>query len=368
MVGPLARRGWQVTVISRPAGVTGLPGIEYVGVPQTAAERFFEQWKQHRGRANPLRVFGKVYNVRCYGRRAAAAARDFDIIYLHNEPNILGWMHMRPGQRLVLHMHNDHLTIPVLRSWYRRTLRRATKVVFVSDFVRERALECFPEYRESFITIPNATDTDTFHPAASGPNRSSPLPVHIDPECQYVLFAGRLIPEKGIDVLVRAFANVVAQNPRARLIVTGSSFFAGAQRTRFEEELARLAEPVGSAIQFTGFLPREQLSVLYQICDVVVVPSTWQEPSGLVVLEAMASGRSVVATSVGGIPELVRDGVTGLLVPPSNPDALAMAINRLLRDPALRHALGAAARTHCVTKHSSARLVADIDTLFGSLS
>ncbi len=368
LVGPLADKGWQVTVISRPAGVPGVPGIGYVGIPQTAVERALERWKQHRSRVNPLRIFGKVYNVWCYGRRAAAAARNFDVIYLHNEPNILGWLRVRPNQRLVLHMHNEHLTIPVLRSWYRRTLRRAAKVAFVSEFVRRRALEYFPEYRESFMTIPNATDTEVFRPAVGGGNPSSLLPVQIEPECQYVLYAGRLIPEKGIDVLIRAFTNVTAQNPRARLIVTGSSFFGGAQRTRFEEELAQLAESVGSAIQFTGFVPREQLKTLYQACDVVVVPSTWQDPAPLVVLEAMASGKSVVATAVGGIPELVRDGVTGLVVPPSDPDALATAIHRLLRDSALRHALGAAAREHVVAKHSSARLVEDIDTLFRNLS
>jgi spore coat protein SA len=327
-----------------------------------------ERWKQHRGRGNPLRIFGKVYNVLSYGRRAAAAATDCDIIYLHNEPNILGCIRARPNQRIVLHMHNEHLTIPVLRSWYRRTLPRAAKVVFVSEFVRKRALAYFPEYRESFMTIPNATDTDAFRPAVGGRNPSSPLPVQIDPEGQYVLYAGRLIPEKGIDVLVRAFTTVAAQNPRARLIVTGSSFFGGAQRTSFEESLARLAEPVGSAIQFTGFVPREQLKTLYQACDVVVVPSTWQDPAPLVVLEAMATGKSVVATAVGGIPELVRDGVTGLLVPPSDAGALATAIQRLLGDSALRHALGAAAREHVVAKHSSARLIEDIDRLFRALS
>ena len=82
----------------------------------------------------------------------------------------------------------------------------------------------------------------------------------------------------------------------------------------------------------------------------------------------MATGKSVVATAVGGIPELVRDGVTGLLVPPSDAGALATAIQRLLGDSALRHALGAAAREHVVAKHSSARLIEDIDRLFRALS
>ncbi len=324
--------------------------MSYLGIPLTASERSLERWKHRRSRLNPLRILGKVFNVWRYGKRAAAAARDFDIIYLHNEPNILGCIKLRPGQRLILHMHNDHLSIPAFRPWYRRTLAKASRVVFVSDYLRNSALRHFPEYRDRFTCMLNATDTDMFQPPGNV-GAAAAAPASLAPGFQYVLYAGRLIPEKGVDVLVRAFQHVVAGNPQARLIITGSSFFAGARRTAFEDQLARLAEPIGQSIEFTGFVPRERLRSLYRDCDLVVVPSVWQEPSGLVVLEAMASGKCLVATAVGGIPELVTDGRTGVLVAPADPAALARAITGLLADPERRAALGSAARDHLLAPH-----------------
>lgn len=145
--------------------------------------------------------------------------------------------------------------------------------------------------------------------------------------------AARLVASKGLDVLIRAFASV--DLPDARLRIAGDGPEEGALR--------RLCRELGVAdrVEFLGRLP--QALELFQQADVVVVPSR-DDAFPLVVLEAFACGRCVIASAVGGIPEAVRDGETGLLVRPGDPQDLAGALSEAYQSPELRARLGAAAR------------------------
>jgi glycosyltransferase involved in cell wall biosynthesis len=149
-----------------------------------------------------------------------------------------------------------------------------------------------------------------------------------------VLFVGRLHRQKGLDTLVRALP--LLPDP-VRVTLAGD----GPERAA----LTRLAAELGVAdrLAVTGFLPHRAIPGLLAGADVAVLPSRYEE-LGTVLVEAMAAGRPVVAAAVGGIPELVRDGVDGLLVPPGDPVALAGAIDRLIADPALAARLGASGR------------------------
>ena len=151
----------------------------------------------------------------------------------------------------------------------------------------------------------------------------------------------RLEPEKGHATLLDAWPLVLARVPEARLLVVGEGSLAEALEEQ-ADALGLLGEPCdgdrcvgtrharpGARVVFTG--RREDVPAVTAALDVAVLPS-YREAQGLVILEAMALGRPVVATNVGGIPEMVEDGVTGLLVPPHDPDALAAAIVRLLTD------------------------------------
>jgi len=145
-----------------------------------------------------------------------------------------------------------------------------------------------------------------------------------------VLYVGKLSPGKGAADLVEAARRVAPAVPDALFVFVG------------EGELA-CPEPF---IRRLGPLPNREVLALYPLADVVVVPSVIPDALSRVILEAMSAGRPVIATRVGGTPELVLDGKTGLLVERNDPAGLAAALLALLRDDALRGALGVAGRRH----------------------
>jgi glycosyltransferase involved in cell wall biosynthesis len=144
-----------------------------------------------------------------------------------------------------------------------------------------------------------------------------------------VLYAGKLSPGKGTPVLLAALPAIRRAVPEARFVFAGKG---------------ELTVPAAPDVHALGSIPQRDLFALYAAAEVVVVPSVWPEPFSRVLLEAMRLGRPVVATRVGGTPEAVEDGVTGILVERGDPEALARAIGGLVLDPARRAAMGEAAR------------------------
>jgi glycosyltransferase involved in cell wall biosynthesis len=157
-----------------------------------------------------------------------------------------------------------------------------------------------------------------------------------------VVFAGRIVRPKGVDVLIRA-----AREVDAEFVICGDG--------RQLEEMRSLAAGlgVGERVRFRGWLDADELAQELADASIVVVPSLWPEPFGLVGIEAQAAGRPAVASSTGGIVDWLEDGVSGLCVPPGDPGALAQALNELLADPERRRAMGEAGRRNVRARFSS---------------
>ncbi len=153
-----------------------------------------------------------------------------------------------------------------------------------------------------------------------------------------VAYAGRLAREKGVDVLLRAFAQVARQAPEARLILAGAG--------PAEPDLRRLIAELDFAarVELTGQLSRPELERRFAGAWVQAVPSLWAEPFGIVAAEGLMRGTAVVASDSGGLAEIVRHGETGLLVPPGDVDALAATLLAPLRDRALAERWGRTGR------------------------
>jgi glycosyltransferase involved in cell wall biosynthesis len=174
-----------------------------------------------------------------------------------------------------------------------------------------------------------------------------------------VLFVGRLVPHKGADVLIRAMVGLDAV--AGPLTILGD----GPERGR----LAELAATLGVAVSMPGEAGRDAVAEAMQRAAVVVVPSTYQEPLGLVAIEAMAAGAIVVVSAVGGLIENVVDGVTGFLVEPDDPVALAAAIGRaagVAGDPAVAGPMRAAA-LEVAERHDVRRAVGASLAWYGTL-
>jgi glycogen synthase len=150
-----------------------------------------------------------------------------------------------------------------------------------------------------------------------------------------VLFVGRLAPQKGVGTLVAAAS--LLKHPSAQILLVGD----GPERSKLEQEAKRLG--VGDRVRFEGFFAHERLPAVLAHADLLVLPSLYEE-LGTVLLEAMQTGLPVVASKTGGIPDVIEDGVNGLLVPPGEPEALARAIDRVLADRPLAHRLSEGAQ------------------------
>jgi phosphatidylinositol alpha-mannosyltransferase len=187
----------------------------------------------------------------------------------------------------------------------------------------------------NYRIIPDAVDTDRFNPGvapASGFSVSG----------KKVLFVGRCEPRKGLPELLAAFPLVRQAVPDAVLLVAGTG--------PLERQSCRLARDLGiaHAVEFLGYVADERLPSLYAACDVYCSPALGGESFGIVLLEAMATGKAVVASSISGYRQVVDDGRNGLLFPPDDPAGLARAVIRVLTDPALKRRLEANARQHAL--------------------
>jgi glycosyltransferase involved in cell wall biosynthesis len=174
---------------------------------------------------------------------------------------------------------------------------------------------------------------------------AAPGPDAGDGRRPYAVFAGRVTPGKGAPYLLEAAASVRAEEPDFRLVVAG-----------YAEERWRARLGAEPAVEYLGRVDRARVAALYAGARLAVVPSVWPEPLGRSVLEAALCGVPSVASAAGGLPDTIEDGTTGLLVPPRDADALAAAILRLWRDPALAASLGAAAARHVAERFGAARI------------
>lgn len=177
----------------------------------------------------------------------------------------------------------------------------------------------------------------------------------MEPGSQIVGVVARLEPEKGHVTLLNAWPTVLRSVPNAYLLVVGE----GSRREGLERQAAELR--IAHRVVFTG--RRDDVPAVTAAFDVAVLPS-YREAQGLTILEAMALSRPVVASNVGGIPEMVEDGVTGLLVPPDDPDALAAAIVRLLLDHSLADTIARAGHDLVHDRFCVELMVKAIETIY----
>lgn len=339
---------------------------------------------------------------RQYYRRVARdmARRGIEIVHLHSFPQAASIIRREhPSARIVVHLHVEWLNLLPARV-ARRQVKDADLVLGCSEYLAEQMRRALPQDAGRIRTVYNAVDVSRFTPP-SGPSSSR--------SARTVLFVGRLSPEKGIHVLLDAMAEVLTDVPDLHLDVIGHDAPAPLHvferladpavvaslrrfydrtawsrlrtwlRSRYPRRLARLQDTgygsvmrasahrrFGDRVRFLGFVANDDLPAHYRGARVACLPSL-TETFGIPLVEAMACGTPTIASRAGGIPEIVDNGVTGLLVPVFDVGALAAAIRTLVTDPDTAQRMGDAGRRRAVAHFSWDAVVSTLVGLYAEL-
>lgn len=254
-------------------------------------------------------------------------------------------------------IHTEHNTYYWKRFYHvgiDRILAKFTeKIIAVSQAVQDFTLKQEGISPDKFTVIYNGIDYERFDIGIGKDRIREEFKIPLG--APLVGSIGRLVPQKGFKNLLLAAAKVLEEIPETKFLIVGD----GPERRNLEVEACRLG--ISEDIIFTGF--RRDIPQILSTVDLFVLASLW-EGMGLVLLEAMAAGRPVVATAVGPIPEIIEDKITGVLTPPSDPDSLALAIISLLKDRGRTDRMGEIGRSRVRERFGIKRMAEKIEGLY----
>jgi glycosyltransferase involved in cell wall biosynthesis len=354
----LARRGHDVTVFTRrdspdpPDAVGFAPGVTVRHVPAGPPRPLpkddllrympaFSRWLAVRWSGQPPDVAHAHFWMS--GIAAVCAARQSPVPVVQTF-HALG--------RVKRRYQAEADTSPQQRPAVEATVAQRASAIIATCTDEVAELAAYGAGPDTMYVVPCGVDCDRFHPGPGAAGPYSPI---------RVLTLGRLVPRKGNDTVIQAIARV----PGAELLIAG-----GPARDQLDgdPEVRRLRQAaaacgVAERVRFAGRVAHRDVPALLRSAD-VVVSAPWYEPFGIVPVEAMACGTAVVATAVGGHLDTVDHEVTGLLVPPRDPGALAGVLAQLLANPGRRRALGTAAAACAAARYSWDRIAAETEAVY----
>ncbi|WP_124727466.1 YheC/YheD family protein [Staphylospora marina] len=285
-----------------------------------------------------------------YLKRAIQALRRLapDVIQIENRPlwirNVSAAL---PAAGKVLFMHSEtYLNPPYAADDIERHLAGYDLIIANSRFLADRLHARYPCLGNKVRVVRLGVNLKQFRPPSFPEERERiRRSFGFDPQAFIILFVGRLIPGKGVHHLVEAFSRMADERPDAVLLIVGGSHYGYNLGTPYVKQLKRMAKPLRNCVFFKPFTRHSRLPSIYRMADVLVTPSVCDEAFGLVNLEGMASGLPVLSTCVGGIPEVVEDGVTGRLLPTDRlSERIAETLSDWMNQPGWLREMGEAGR------------------------
>lgn len=285
-------------------------------------------------------------------------ASPYDVIEIFNRPMfVLPIQAAAPKSRLVLSLHNEMFReTKIPEKLARETIAVLDKIITVSDYIKTHVRERYPEADNKLQTIYAGVDINDFAPKGTAKamklaqEAKAALNIKSGP---IILYVGRLSKSKGPDILISAMPRVLAAYPDAKLVMVGSQKFGSNVANKFVEKVWEQAAPLGDSVIFTGYVPYQDVNKYFAAANIFVCASQWNEPLARVHYEAMAAGLPIITTNRGGNPEVIDEGVNGIVIHDWNqPQAFAAAILTLLNDPELAKKMGENGRRLAETKYT----------------
>lgn len=267
-----------------------------------------------------------------------------------------------PGKKIIRMHGGHHFFFTTLgqsprfwRSWQeKRSFAKADVLCAVSRFVAETTNRLLHQEDRPVEIIPNPVDTDFFRPHPE-----------VSVVKDLIVFVGTLCEKKGVRQLLQAFPEIARAFPNAKLLLIGRDTSLSSGKSYRSTLQADIQEPLAEKIEFRGAVDHRELPLIYASAAVCVFPSH-MESQGLVILEAMAVGKAVVASKAGPGPELIDHEEDGLLCDPKDPASIAAAVNRLLSEDDTRRYFGVHARQKVVKLFSNEVIIDKNESLYRS--
>jgi glycosyltransferase involved in cell wall biosynthesis len=324
----LAEREWE-SVLCFDAEPTG-DVRRYLSLPNVSFEVLEDSWKFH---WRPAMALGRILS-----RTRPEILHLYFTGFLSPYPWVARWKGVKQVFFTDQGSHAENY-VAHRRPWWKRTAARALNtpldgVVCISDYnaacMKSRGLIDARRVRRIY----NSVDVSARHGDGAEFRRRHGIPL----DALVVMQVSWIIPEKGVEDLIQAATIVLKKAPAAHFVIAGE----GKERGAYMEVVKRAG--LEDRFTWTGLVHDPTREGLYAAADVVCLVSRWEEAFGWVIAEAIAAGKPLIGTRVGAIPELVRDGETGYLVPKRNPEAIAARVLELLGDAGLRERFGRAGR------------------------
>lgn len=350
----LKKRGHEVAIVTNDLETGKEEELEGLGI----------ELRKIPGTVSPILGINLTYGLKS-NRELGEYLKDFEVIHSHHAFTPLALKAVKAGRNLgkavlltthsISFSHESRLwealgiTIPLFSHY----LGFPHEIIAVS-----RAAEAFiRHFTDAPVrVIPNGVDDDVFRPLSEGEKER--LKGELGIEGRVVLYVSRMSPRKGPHILLNAFQNLSKEMDDVTLVMAGSG-----EMLPFLRAQAKFLG-IDDRVRFLGYVDDSLLPRLFGMADVFVLPSTTAEAFGIVILEAMAAGVPVVATDVGGIPEIIMNSESGLLVPPGNELELRNAIQKLLLDEELAKRFGSNGRRAVEERYSWKKVTEGIEKAY----
>ncbi len=367
----LLKDEFDIIIFSRPTTSQSNDALYYEPIDYSFVEKIAEKILNTKfGDMFVFRFFLKglinfIYLKKCIKK----INTDYDIILIHNIPAFVPIIRSKlKNTKIILSMHNLHLTqgkyYLILKRYYKRALKASNLIITTNELFLHEILKKHPEVKNKCRNIKYGIKTDRFYKRTNKINNATKQKFNLPEDKVIILFAARIVEVKGLHILIDALN--LLENKNFMLVIVGSPNFAKKNKlTNYEKFIFEKSESLKANIKYLGFLPQEELALIYSVSDIYVLPTIQPfEGSPQSLLEALATE----CCSIGDFPEIIKHMKNGLLAESNNINKLSEMLQLAINDEQLRTQLGKNGRKFVEKEYTIEKYSARLANIFKEIS